>query len=96
MPLTLDITFGKSPPSHCPACHVVLDHAMVGSTEGKRGPRGGDLTICTECFAYLVFLENLQLRLLPDSEWLRLPVEQRAFYTGCRNMVKFQRTGKVD
>lgn len=36
----------------CPACGAKLDGAL--NTEGERGPRDGDPSICIECRALLV------------------------------------------
>lgn len=80
-------SFMSTPPSNCPACHAVMDRTSVHSNTEVRGPRGGDVSICTECFVYLIFLDNLQLRLMPDSVWMAMPAEQRAFYTAARGRV---------
>lgn len=56
---------------HCPKCKVLLDGAT--NTQGEIGPRGGDLTICVYCSTLLKFDDNIQLVIMSDEEFNKLP-----------------------
>jgi RNase P subunit RPR2 len=56
----------------CPVCGHKID--AVTSMDGDvRVPTDGDVSICGECTAFLVFDKNLQSQLLTPDELLTLP-----------------------
>jgi len=55
-------------PSHdCPACGTRLD-AATSICEGTPAPRPGDVTICIDCTAVMMFAEDLTVRLVKPGE----------------------------
>lgn len=88
MKLEMKYAIVDTPPAKCPACHAIMKTTSMYSAVGTRGPHGGDVSICTECFVFMVFLDDLQLRLLSDAEWMAMPAPQRAFLSGMRDRVR--------
>jgi hypothetical protein len=54
------------PQQPCPSCGYKLNRARAVKEEGLPSP--GDVTVCIECVAWLVFNEALELRVLPLEE----------------------------
>lgn len=58
----------------CPVCKHTID--AVSSMDGEvHHPVEGDVSICSECTAFLVFDENQQSQVLTPEELLTLPDE---------------------
>jgi hypothetical protein len=56
------------PASECPACGYVVDAATCITEPGAR-PSAGDISVCLDCAALLVFGgDDLQVRLMTKAE----------------------------
>lgn len=60
--------------ANCPKCGKLLD-AATSATGGVTPPRSGDLTVCIQCAAALVFTDDLRLRLMTGEEMRDAPKE---------------------
>jgi hypothetical protein len=57
----------KSKP-HCPQCNKLLDAATGISPHAYPTPDPGSFSVCAECGAFLVYTDDLQLRLATAGE----------------------------
>lgn len=65
------------PKSKCPHCENLLDDATgVGH---KDVPSSGDFTICFYCATWLIFNDDLTLRLVEDVDIKDLPLDKFEF-----------------
>lgn len=53
------------PACKCPACGTFLD-AATGICEGTPLPRPGDVTVCIECTAVMIYTTSLGLEAVDD------------------------------
>lgn len=53
-------------PAACPICEAVHDAALA--INGERPPRPGDVTICADCHAALIYTDEMTLRLPTGDE----------------------------
>jgi hypothetical protein len=74
------------PDTHCPVCNANLNG--VSSSSEKKYPTKNDLTVCTVCTSFLIFTEDLQLRLLTTDEIADLPEEIRMKLIHTRELLK--------
>ena len=71
------------PLTSCPVCHSQLDAAT--NVVGKGGPEEGDLTMCAECTAVLVFKANLSMEVVAMSS---LRPKERELMVKMRTLLK--------
>lgn len=60
--------------NECPQCHKILDAAT--GVEGARPPKPNDFTVCVYCQSWLLFTDDLGLRLATDEDTAKLSGEQ--------------------
>lgn len=66
------------PVTECPVCKYKVDCASAINEPGIfRHPDEGDVTVCIECMAWLVFRDDLSLRLMTKKEIDHLREEER-------------------
>ena len=61
------MTTYKIPKSHCPKCGCELDQATSADRRDMM-PEQGDYSVCFECYAYLIYEDDLSLRLATPLE----------------------------
>lgn len=59
----------ETKPSNCPSCNASIE--LAGNDFG-RSPEKGDISICLDCQAILVFNEDLTIRAITQEEWDKL------------------------
>lgn len=64
----------RLPEAHCPVCNALLNSARDALGD-EPAPVEGDLSVCAYCTSFLVFMEDMSLKLLTDEETLDLPKE---------------------
>ena len=69
--VTVDVDLSK-----CPACSAVIDSAM-GECLGRGTPVPGDTSLCLECETPLLITDELTLRVITQSEFRALKVEDQ-------------------
>lgn len=57
-----------TPLQPCPACSTLLDRACGMDLPERRGPRPGDATICTQCATFMIFNDDMSVRLMNQAE----------------------------
>ena len=73
-------------PSNCPVCLKQFDAAT--SPFGDSAPTPGDLTVCIYCASFLIFEQDLRLRLMTEQEIGELPDEARIQIMRVRRAIK--------
>lgn len=77
----------RTPPTKCPKCHHPLNMATgVDRASERRGPQPGDATVCIQCTGFLIWGQDMQLRMMDDDEFLELEVELRTILVRARNL----------
>jgi hypothetical protein len=74
----------STPTSLCPVCQARLNSVLVGK---NRQVIPGDVTICVECASFLVFEDDMKLRLITEQEILDLPDEFRMAIQAVREVI---------
>ncbi len=78
------LSWGPTDPATCPRCRQTLRSATGLSPTRRMQPSNGALTICDQCFTWLVFVAyvfpqpHLALRLATAAEIATLDPEMRA------------------
>lgn len=73
--------------SACPCCHRTLDGATKIHGENT-APAAGTLSVCFYCGSFLIFTEDLSMRLMTLEEVGALPDEVRNLLVRARNVAK--------
>lgn len=64
--------------TECPGCGQKVNCAAAINEPGIfRRPEGGDTSVCPQCMAWLVFRDDLSLRLMTNKEYEHLVEEER-------------------
>jgi len=82
------------PLSLCPSCGKELDASSEFGGAGK--PKPNDLSICLYCGAFLVFNENMTLRMLEPEELAALPHDLRNTMIEVRGRISAYYEGIAD
>jgi len=65
----------RTPVNRCPRCNEKLDAASALTEDVAVEP--GDISMCMYCQAFLVFKDDLTLRLSTDEDMANLPIGER-------------------
>ena len=52
----------------CPTCNTILDASTSTKKKSSRGPNPGDYTICIECLTWLVYKDDMTLRIMIQKD----------------------------
>ncbi len=75
--------------SVCPVCKVKLDAAMETSCADETiQPRPDDYTVCAYCASFLVYENDMSLRVLTQDEIGDMPSDIRSMLTQARKCVE--------
>lgn len=55
------------PNARCPSCNTELDFAE--NVDGGGAPEAGNISVCIQCAAVLVFNDDLSFRVPTDEDW---------------------------
>lgn len=81
------IVKSKLAKDNCPQCKHVID-AHSDPSNDRNSPDAGDFSVCLYCGSYLVFKEDLKLRLATDEEILEAPNELLTILNRFRNAAR--------
>jgi hypothetical protein len=71
----------------CPSCnHTIPHNDKPGDPVAVPSP--GDLSVCFYCAAYLIFEDDMSVRLMEVEEVVELPSDTLYELTRLRNMIK--------
>lgn len=73
-------------PSKCPCCGHTMNAVTGGEGEYEQ-PVPGDVSVCAECTSYLIFDDELKLRLMTVDEVCELDSEILYVLTSTRNHI---------
>lgn len=73
-------------PTECPECGYVLNASVNMNSEGA--PEPGDYTVCGRCRSFLVFTDEMGVRLLTEEEIADMDASIRAEMVQIREMVR--------
>lgn len=76
----------RVPQSTCPVCGTLLNAASFFT--GESSPRPGDLSVCIECTAILVFQADLTVQGISEEELESLPPELHVELIRMRQILK--------
>ena len=88
-PKRLAVTWNRTPPMICPACHAVLQSATGFSGDVPIRPTVGQITLCDQCFTFCTFVMHafptptLGLRLATTEEIERVDESMRELALKC-------------
>lgn len=72
-----DVMQRTNPEARCPICQRVVDACTHVDPARDAMARPGDLSVCANCGALLIFLEDLRVRGLTREEFEELPADTR-------------------
>lgn len=75
-----------SQPHSCPHCAAVFDATTHTRTDATTGPRPGDISLCTQCFEYFVFVDLVTTRKLEQSDIDQIEAQYPGKYAEMREM----------
>ena len=72
---------------HCPQCGSVINAARGCGDDADKSPDPGDVSICVVCGSYLIFDDNIKVRLMTVDEVCELDNELLYALTTARNEI---------
>ena len=76
----------RTPICYCPCCNAEIDSAT--DPMNKYTPEPGDASICFNCLAWLLFNDDLSLRMVTDDDIKEIPPLIKTYEQAIREFKK--------